>query len=271
MKYMTFNSSCSYAALSNMLINFGIDTTDREIALKIKLPYMFDLKNDVFMSGPMLQSKEWFNLYVNPLGLKFVEAIVHKELVPNYLRKTKTAMLGIKLDNGNKHAVVYQRNCGGHLFFLNNRRENDNIPDEISFTDNELIDRLDDLVTIGTLVKTQPIDVNIELKLESSIIVLEKNLQAVKEISAISLTLDEIKGQLNTLFRPLFLDSIDMLKLIDEIDLANGYKELQDELMSVLRKNSNGSIKLQNYLSINKLETLTNKYLNLIKNNKKSQ
>lgn len=269
MKYMTFNSSCPYAALSNMLVNFGIDTTDREIVLKMKLPYMFDLKNGVFMSGPMLQSEEWFNLYLNPLGLKFVEITLHKDLVPNYLRKTKTAMLGIKLDNGNKHAIIYQRNCNNILFFLNNKRKNDNTPDEISFVDNELINRLDDLVTIGTLVKIKPIDVNINSKLETSIIVLGKNLEEIKKMSDTPLTPNKIKEKLNTLFRPLFLDSIDMLKLINEIDLAKGYKKLQDELMLLLRKNNDGLIKLKDYISMKELEVLTNKYLNLIKRNKK--
>jgi len=225
---------------------------------------MFDLKNGIFMSGPMLQSEEWFNLFLNPLGLKFIEISLNKDLVPNYLRKNKTAMLGIKLDNGNKHAVVYQRKDGDKLVFLNNKRENVNVPDEISFADNELIDRLDDLVTIGTLTKIEPIDVNINSKLETSIIVLEKNLEEIKKISNVSLTTNEIKGKLNTLFRPLFLDSIDMLKLIDEVDLANGYKKFQDELMSLMRKNNDGLIKLKDYISIKELEVSTSKYINIM-------
>jgi len=41
MKYMTFNSSCSYAGVANMLAQYGIDTYDRTIAQKMKLPYLF--------------------------------------------------------------------------------------------------------------------------------------------------------------------------------------------------------------------------------------
>ena len=40
-KYMTFNSSCSYAGLANMLLRYGVDTQDREIALAAKLPFLF--------------------------------------------------------------------------------------------------------------------------------------------------------------------------------------------------------------------------------------
>ena len=40
-KYMTFNSSCSYAGLANMLLRYGVDTQDREIARDMKLPFLF--------------------------------------------------------------------------------------------------------------------------------------------------------------------------------------------------------------------------------------
>ena len=48
MKYMTFNSSCSYAGIANMLEQDGVNTTDREIALGMKLPYLFVLNVYLF-------------------------------------------------------------------------------------------------------------------------------------------------------------------------------------------------------------------------------
>lgn len=41
MKYMTFNSSCSYAGLANLLAFYDIDVSDRGIALDMGLPYLF--------------------------------------------------------------------------------------------------------------------------------------------------------------------------------------------------------------------------------------
>lgn len=38
MKYMTFNSSCAFAGVANMLAAYGIDKEDREIALGMQLP-----------------------------------------------------------------------------------------------------------------------------------------------------------------------------------------------------------------------------------------
>ncbi len=70
MKYMTFNFSCSYAGVANMLEQYGIDTDDRSIAMGMKLPYLFAYENGVYMAGPMLQSAAWFNLYLNPIGFE---------------------------------------------------------------------------------------------------------------------------------------------------------------------------------------------------------
>ena len=68
MKYMTFNFSCSFAGVANMLAQYGIETTDRDIALTMKLPFLFAYADGAYLSGPMLQSAGWFDLYLNPLG-----------------------------------------------------------------------------------------------------------------------------------------------------------------------------------------------------------
>ena len=39
---MTFNSSCAFAGVANMLAAYGIDKEDREIALGMQLPYLFE-------------------------------------------------------------------------------------------------------------------------------------------------------------------------------------------------------------------------------------
>ena len=64
MKYMTFNSSCSYAGLANLLSFYGIDIEDRKIALEMDLPFLFDCEDGCYVSGPMLQGEKWFNLYL---------------------------------------------------------------------------------------------------------------------------------------------------------------------------------------------------------------
>lgn len=57
MKYMTFNSSCSYAGLANLLAFYDIDVGDREIALDMGLPYLFAKEQEKYLAGPMLQNQ----------------------------------------------------------------------------------------------------------------------------------------------------------------------------------------------------------------------
>lgn len=57
MKYMHFNSSCSYASIANLLYLKGIDTEDSVIAKAINLPYILLKDGGTYLAGPMLQSK----------------------------------------------------------------------------------------------------------------------------------------------------------------------------------------------------------------------
>lgn len=138
MKYMTFNSSCSYAGVANMLELIGMDISDRDIALTIKLPYLFDYSEGAYLSGPMLQTAEWFNLYLNPIGYQLIENNVRADELADYLKLQKTAMIGIKFEGSGKHAVVYTGMESDLLVFLNNKWEKEKFDPEIRFTEDEL-------------------------------------------------------------------------------------------------------------------------------------
>lgn len=51
MKYMTFNSSCAFAGVANMLSAFDVDVEDRDIALGMKLPYIFAQEDSAYLGG----------------------------------------------------------------------------------------------------------------------------------------------------------------------------------------------------------------------------
>lgn len=72
MKYMYFNSSCSYAGVANLLYLKGIDIEDFVIANAIYLPYLLLKDGASYLAGPMLQSKEIFDIYLNALGYEFI-------------------------------------------------------------------------------------------------------------------------------------------------------------------------------------------------------
>lgn len=265
MKYMTFNSSCSYAGIANMLEQYGFDTSDRTIAVEMKLPYLFSKCNDVYISGPMLQTAEWFNLYLNPLGYQLLEKTILSTEIIEYLKTQKTAMFGIKMENAGKHAVVYIGIESDIIVLLNNKWETEESPEKIRLTIDELQKRLDKEVVVATLEQATPQKVSYINKLEDSIAVLQANLSEIIELCHRETTGDFLRSKLNTLFRPLFLDGISMLNLIGEVELSRDFARLQQDLLSALRKENNKSIFLKDYISIENLQISVDKYINLIR------
>ena len=43
MKYMTFNNSCSYAGVANMLEDFNINIEDYELAIRMRVPFILNM------------------------------------------------------------------------------------------------------------------------------------------------------------------------------------------------------------------------------------
>lgn len=265
MKYMTFNSSCSYAGIANMLERFGIDTSDQSIALGMKLPYLFGYSDGVYLSGPMLQSEEWFNLYLNPIGFQMKEKRIPAEEVIEYLKSQKTAMIGMYIENKVKHAVVYIGTESNQIIFLNNKWETEESPREIRLNKSEVKQKLESVVNVATLYRINPIKVSFTEKLRESITFLKAQLSEIIKLCYTEEQICNLCDKLNTLFRPLFLDGITMLNLIGETDLANSFTSLQHELLCALRQEPSKRIVLKEYISIDKLQVYSERYIDLIR------
>ena len=156
MKYMTFNASCSYAGLANLLDWYGVDVEDRVIALKIELPYLFAREGRRYLSGPMLQGAEWFDLYLHPIGFTFIERRLERAEVFSFLKDHPPAMLGLHVTPESKHAVVYTGGGGGEYCFINNKRQDSTEPETLRLTETALLSRLDKTVVVGMLEKIGP-------------------------------------------------------------------------------------------------------------------
>lgn len=264
MVYMTFNSSCSYAGVANMLEQYHFTTNDRTIALTMKLPYLFAYENGIYMAGPMLQSADWFNLYLNPIGFHMVEAAVSAEHAADYLRNQQTAMLGLSLDQNDKHAVVYIGEKDGNLLFRNNKWEQDPASEHIALTEAELQKQIEDTVMIATLKRITPKDVDLFSRLRESVFVIRQNLSEIGDVCRSKETVRVLRSKLNTLFRPLLLDGITMLGLLDEVELAQQFTAIQKSFLSALRQDANTTITLGNYLSMQELTAAAESYIQLI-------
>lgn len=168
-----------------MLEQYGVDATDRSIAMSMKLPYLFSCKDGVYMAGPMLQSAEWFNLFLHPIGFEMIEKEIPAAQVPEYLKRQRTAMLGLQAGENGKHAVVYIGTQEGRLTFLNNKWEHDPAPAQITLTEAELLNRIGSFAMVATLVQINPKPVNLHRYMDESIPAIQKNLQKSRMCAAL--------------------------------------------------------------------------------------
>ena len=264
MVYMTFNSSCSYAGVANMLAQYHMTVDDRIIAIGMKLPYLFTYENGIYMAGPMLQNADWFNLFLNSIGFHMVETAVSADQVTNYLKREKTAMLGIKSEHTGKHAVVYIGSKNGRLLFLNNKWEQDPVQEQITFTEAELLKQIEPTTIIATLKQITPRNVDFSGKLEDSISVIRRNLSEIQAVCSNEETVGVLRSKLNTLFRPLLLDGITMLGLLGEAQLARQFTEIQRSFLDALRQDAAAVITLGDYLPVKELSDASERYIQLI-------
>lgn len=262
-KYMHFNASCSYCALAEMLKTVDLDTEDVQIAQEIRLPWLFAKEDDTYLSGPMLQGKRWFDLWLNPRGLAFSESVISSEtLTPALQLAQSPVMLGLQTPYG-KHAVVFQRFDRIYHFF-NPTHEGSGEPTALSLSEEELLHSVDSSMMIGQITASVPHVQSIKSLLQESIQVLRENAAEITAFSSVPHAPEDYPPAMNRLFRPLLLDGISMLQLVGEVSLAQGFSSLQQDFMRFLR--SPRTDLLSAFLSLETLHALSEKYIQQIEN-----
>lgn len=228
MKYMHFNSSCSYASIANILYLKGIDTEDYMIAKAINLPYILLKDGGTYLVGPMLQSKEIFDIYLNSIGCEFVEEKCTKDDVLKTLKASdENYMLGVNISKGNKHAIIFLEYKNECFNFINNKYEESDEPDRFTWRAEELKERLDEETHLAHIEIISAKKLDLKEILFSSI----KNLNSLKEdinsFSKKEITRLELRESMNTLFRAAILDSVAMFELLGEDALLERTKAIQ--------------------------------------------
>ena len=260
---MHFNSSCSYAGLANMLSFYGFDTEDYEIALAIGLPYLlyYEEKTQMYQAGAMLQSKEWFDLYLNPIGFCFQEQFVSKKEVAERVRKGM--MLGMQVSPQSKHAVVFLEKIGENYLFLNNKKETSSEEEKLILTKEELGKRLPEEVMLGFIEPCERKEVKLIPYLEQSLLNWEKLKQEIQEYIQKKVEPQELRQAMNRLFRPILVDSMAMMELLRETELAERLNILQGKFLRVVRKNE--MVRLCDELDCDELRNIMEEIIGLIK------
>ena len=210
MKYISFNRSCSYTCLAYMIGDYGLNYTDKDIALEMKLAYLFyhDSKNNEYLSGAMLQGKRWFDLFLNRHSFEFFEDKYKKiDALSVIMNSNRKLMVGINLKTG-KHAMVYCPSETQLFRFFNPHYENDGAADFFVYSEQELLDLLDDEVTIG-YINHNPIITVPELELYGhSKGYLDKYAVDIIKFCSVEHTLDEILEVKESMFAGLLLSPI---------------------------------------------------------------
>lgn len=235
MRYMTFRASCSYAGLANLLALRGIETTDREIALEMGLPYLFAYEDGAYLAGPMLQGARWFALYLQPRGLRLEERTVPREELKAELARSGPSMLGLRVSPEGKHAVLYTGVHDGRFCFLNNKWERSEEPETLALTEQELLSRTDAAVTVGTLAAVPPAPSEKAVRRRESAAVLTALGTELDAFCAGARDPEELRHARDPLFRALLLDGVTMLELLGEESLCGELRALQGQLMAALK------------------------------------
>lgn len=263
MKYMHFNSSCSYAGLANLLELRGVDTEDYQIALDMGLPYFlrYEETSGAYINGPMLQSAEWFDLYLKPRGFRYVERFMEKQEAVKQL--CAGSMLGLQVTANSKHAVIFLGKEDENYKFLNNRREDSEEPDFLLLAREECLERLPEHVVVGSLEVCEPQQAEIKPYLEDAL----KNWEALRSmLQAFAYEVQSpqaLKESMNRLFRPLLLDGLSMAKLLQEKELEECLTGLQKQFLGIVR--SNEAVKLLEKLDCEKMNWAIDKFVSLIR------
>ncbi len=268
MKYMTFNNSCSFAGLANMLKMVNIDTEDYKIALAMKLPYIVSKNEHGYLSGAMLQTKEWFSLYLKPLGYEIKETFLEKdEVIPYLLLHQPPMMLGVHVIPSlpNKHAIIFIGFKDEKFIFINNKRKDSNEAEKFIWSKEDLLKRLDNNVTIvGSLETCNKEKIDFTPYLKESLHYIKLLLKDIYDFISVERNKKEIMEAMKALFRAALLDNIAVLKLTNHKELVSKLETVQSQLLKEVRSDYQ-TIKLIDHLDFGLLKDAFNKWSILIK------
>ncbi|QSX06672.1 hypothetical protein JYG23_04245 [Sedimentibacter sp. zth1] len=266
MKYMTFNNSCSFAGVANMLEDFSIDIEDYQLAIEMKVPFIFkfDERWKRYLSGSMLQEDKYFNYYLQKWNLKLIENKVSKEDVLSFFNTLKQkAMIGLNISEGYKHAVIYFGNENNEYIFLNNRRKDANEPKYYKYGSDELKEKIDGTAIISYIDKhIENFELDIKKEINNSVIYLERYRKEVEDFCQKEQSVNSLQYAMNTYFRALFLDVYSMMKILEEVKIVKQISEVRSEYLQAIKINK--SLRLSDFISLDELNKIIDQYKELI-------
>ncbi|MCI5855897.1 MAG: hypothetical protein MR016_00820 [Agathobacter sp.] len=266
MKYMSFQNSCSFAGVANLLEQYGVDAEADQIALGMHLPYMMEKTKDGYQAGPMLQTRKWFDLYLNPLGFEMQETLLNREQVISFLKENEPCMIGVKVNPAaSRHAIIYVGAQNGTLVFLNNRRKDSAEPDSFRWTEAEFLNLMDrEIIPIAKVVPCEKKEVFLGVRYEETLDALANMKERVNHICKHAMDVRFQQESKETVFRAILLDNIAVLKLTQEKDLTHLFEIIQGQYLSALAQKK--ELVLEEYMDMNLLNQALDRWKDCILN-----
>ena len=272
MKYMTFNNSCFFTALANLLEEFNINVEDRDIVKDSLIPYIFryDSNDNKYIAGYQIQETRYINHYLKRYNLVFQErkyskgciAETKKNLVDE-IKYENNIVVSLKVleDSNSWHATIYKGYIDNKFIFLNMKRKASNEPIYYKLTYKELLDKLADIVQYGYITEIkQESNVNLKSELLRSLIVLESYQKELIQFCSKKTTYKQRITSKDKLFRALFLSYIDVAEILGNKKLLERLAWMQTQMIKTYSLDFD--LLLCNYIKID----LVNNIFYLIKN-----
>ncbi len=280
MKYMTFNNSCFFAAISNLLNEIEIDILDKDIIRESLIPFLFDfdIETNQFSCGYQIQNLEVINNYLKKYIVKlnekkFEEGSLIKrklELIKSLTKTDNQKIVSLKMTDKETqwHATIYTGKFENKYRFINMRRSDDEIIN-IELTYEELLIRLADIVQYAWIVKINSFEA-LEKKqlLENSFDALCLLEDRIKEFSSVFQSFENRIIFRDLLFRPLLLNYVDISKIMNKDQLFIDLSTLQSQFISSFIIKDD--LRLSEYIDLGLMEKSIKTIKNMILSKKKT-
>lgn len=229
MVYMSFNNSCSHAAICTLLEARGIKMEAVDLLHSMHAHLLMD---DGFHTGAMVQSDDAYSLGLRAFDLCFVShEVMNKEQLKDKALELMPCVLPMVLE-GRKHAVILESWDEDELKILNMKRKDDASPEEYRFTEAEFIERISFPLPLGVIQEGALESFKVIEETEGNLHAYGERLQELQKELEGKVTPEALKD-----LRPLLLDLPDALEGLEKWhDLKEGFLTLQDQVVAMLKE-----------------------------------
>lgn len=147
--------------------------------------------------------------------------------------------------------------------FLNNKKETSSEEEKLILTKEELVRRLPEKVMLGFIEPCERKEAKLIPYLEQSLLNWEKLKQEIQEYMQKKAEPQELRQAMNRLFRPILVDSMAMMELLRETELAERLNILQGKFLWIVRKNE--TVRLCDKLDCDELRNVMEEIIRLVK------